>query len=464
MSILAPKELVAIMRTCSTLHSAGVKHLLNLPIKLSRAQDLQVFCQFVLQDTPRRAKFLRTIYLEHGACDWATIDLLIQVLSDASGLQKLEIDTEAEMLMVNPSLVQSPHVVRSLRSLTLSDCYENDIDILRSLESPIEQLKLIFASEVRITDSSPPLLANFCGTFQTLCIHGYYALESEPPIVLHCVRTLEMSFFCASYDTRSLCAMFPNVVHMKFCDDSWEMDTVNLEGRFVHNQGYDLDQQWTHLHSLHGLARAIHAACLRCESDDLDVEVGIEDLHKFIQMMSHLRPRRLNITVDLIERFDFMWDYIPEPLDTIFDLVRSWSDVEDVKLTMRVDKVDMMETFLDAFANIPDRSRIEQLEIDVEYEEGTQCDEEDLNDLAGSFKEIDVPKHVARISRALPALRKITVFVPCNSRSVWLVDRLGSRAIATRQSWEEDPGDWYDEHFYDNRNLNIDFDGNGYEI
>ncbi|EMD35951.1 hypothetical protein CERSUDRAFT_96177 [Gelatoporia subvermispora B] len=449
MSLLDPDELVLMMRTCSTLRSAGIKYLVNWPGKLIGTETLRSFCQFVLQATPSRIGLLRTLSLDLAYAtsrDRATLDPIIQVLSQAHNLRRLEMATGADMLLLNPDLVRVPYAMRSLRSLDLGQCGPEHADLLRTLQSPLEELKLTFMRlPWNLSRRSPSLLINFRDTLHTLSIYGY-PLANEEPIVLPRVHSLETSFCDVSYDTTKMFAMFPNVTSMKFGDCSFlslSMTDDEMDQVIKRNEALGLDHQWVHLRSLKGSAQVIHEAGLKCSVDDFQTCLDLEDAQCLIGLMPQLHVRTLNVELEFYQFMSDLSELADDHSELLYELVLSWSSVHKLDLWTQVDCGGSVDDIFDAFTKLPASSKIEQLSIEVTYNHPPDRDPDNASTVAKHFKSRDVQHYVTKIARALPALSNMTVLISCNSRSEWKIVRSTRKLAVICCLWDKDPQDWY---------------------
>ncbi|OCH85085.1 hypothetical protein OBBRIDRAFT_829116 [Obba rivulosa] len=462
MSFLEPHDLAKMMRTCRTLHSAGTKYLVNHPYPFCRPEILISYCRFVLRDIPRRCPALRAIHLNFRdlhphSLPSATqaIQLLIWVLSEVPSLQWSRIAIPSLVLDSFPELLLSPYSMRSLRSLTIRDCRMEHAKMIRKLHAPLEELDLCFQSAPSIHSQDIAwLLRRFAGTLRVLTVEGFPFGDEATTIFPH-VRKLSVSVCDTSFSIGILYTLFPEVTDVTFVEQDSEMLDITsqlLAQYHFRNGRCPIGSRWSQLQSLTGSVEDLYAMSLACQVDHLIVSFESRGALKFSTVIKDAISRRLSLELiahDDIEMFDDD-DDTPETDMTLHDriqcVVQSLADVLEVDLTITVDCTSYLKRTFYSFLELPATAKLSKLSIDVDFELSYSDDAGAARHIALDLRALDIRHLITQMAEALPLLRDVAIFVPCNSQTEWRIQHLNDHVEVEQRSWREDKG-WYDESF-----------------
>ncbi|OCH84982.1 hypothetical protein OBBRIDRAFT_348218 [Obba rivulosa] len=316
MSFLEPDELTTMMRTCRALHSVGIKYLVNHPYPFNDSDVLKSYCRFVFGDAPRRGAALRAIslnllHIHYPSLPDAsqTIRVILELLSQAPNIQRTQIAIPSPVLDLYPQLLRAPSLTRSLKSLGIINCSMVHAELIRELQSPLEEVYLRF----RPGSQEHPrtviwLLGKFCSTLQNIDIEGFPFGDEDSTLFPH-VRILAVSVSDASHSIGVLYRLFPGVTDVEFIPFGLPTPSQLLDQYRSRNTRCSLTGRWLHLQRLSGSIEDIYTMALTCRIDHLSISADFQDAQKLCTVTTDARPHRL--TVELNARLDSLVFNLP---------------------------------------------------------------------------------------------------------------------------------------------------------
>lgn len=240
-------SLSSLMKTCRTLHHAGVPHILAGKVSLgSKMETVESFCDFILRDKSRAAH-VRWLEIPVLSVDVVFIwNVVVGKVIPALGamrtsLRRLEIhnvETDWTYLTTNPRLLKS--TVASFANLTTIDFREigpEGENLVRGLGRGRDTITDISISWERTKTHNRPsnivhLLSSHYIHLTTLTLHATPPLlELDDSVQFPHVHTLQLEINAPYMPFNRFCHLFPQVCDLDWYDQSsgeeWEEEEAD---------------------------------------------------------------------------------------------------------------------------------------------------------------------------------------------------------------------------------------------
>ncbi|EMD31031.1 hypothetical protein CERSUDRAFT_100756 [Gelatoporia subvermispora B] len=299
MEFLPRRSLCKMMRTCRTLHDAGIRLLLSQKCYLFTEAQLSSFCRFVLGDAPLRSSFLRELNIAEEIGE-NTVALLIEVLLQARSLKKLTIQPEPHLFESHPDLVDAICSLPSLKSLDWHDVGDPGVEVIRHMQASLEVVEVSFINCDQPQDPAE-VLKRSANTIRDL--RANYVVVAPSTIQFTALQYLRLRATSDPIDTSVLMSMYPNVLSLYlesplllFDDDEEQWN----EMRQVNERRAQSSNRWAILAEVAGNIFALWTLALNCKVVTLTVSpIDREDLAPLSTLLRGTDPFRLRLTVSL---------------------------------------------------------------------------------------------------------------------------------------------------------------------
>ncbi|EMD33742.1 hypothetical protein CERSUDRAFT_98296 [Gelatoporia subvermispora B] len=331
MEFLPKHTLLPFMSTCRALRTAGVRHLLSLPVRFDSQTDILSFCVFLHRDLAIRPQHIRDIFLD---LSWLQDPLapvlhsLLEALLHARTLHTLGLVVRNDSLMRFPEITTTLASIRSIQGLTLvTDPGEGERGLLSRM-CPLAKLALTY---VQSPSNCSPLLETHSNTLTELSLRN--GILSERLIQFPSLQRLRISYEHRFLDKNILVSTFPNLTDLELVPASSIRAPTHsqlFEWRTQNSVGTASD--WLHLASVRGSFTDIYVLGLSCTLERLEIVIDI----------SRIRPMVLHPHATLGESSTLI-GIIPEVFrdapDTLMEL--------DIHLTPDATRVNPAEDYVE---------------------------------------------------------------------------------------------------------------------
>ncbi|KAI0923611.1 hypothetical protein AcV5_009101 [Taiwanofungus camphoratus] len=271
-------DVASIMRTCRTLHSAGVKPLLDFGVHLEvhRFHQVESFHQFMFSGKSPRFPLLRSFSLYADEVSPNSVGLLIDILMNSNRLEILHLYPCEYILELDPCLSSLFSNLESIKELFIGVVDEKTFAMLEDFQSSLRKAEISLINPDDEQDKPEdilPLLVNSSSSLQELEL-----FESE---ITH--RTVQYPHLHTltlweSYmeNVDDLLYAFPNLRKLKIPTDlentySW-MEPEVQEQLHQSNRESQLHCSWADQEYVKSRANIVYTLGLACKIHHLDLD------------------------------------------------------------------------------------------------------------------------------------------------------------------------------------------------
>lgn len=291
-------DLLAVMRTCKTVHSVGIPALLKENIAFPTQSKLASFCDFILADAPVRAKHIRDLTFCDSLGEVPKGSVLVnkfaQVLHHATRLEKLTFHSCDEFVASDPKILHAFAGLTSVKDLTVREAETALTDMVKQMQSPVEKAK-ISPNYIVESDYNPlPVLSPFQATLRELSACQWFGEGDKANLRELYPNTSRLDFTFWTYlNLVPMIRAFPNVRHLSL--HRLDYDGLNNETELrEENEGHK-DIQWKHLDHIEAEDLSLYVSALKAEVKVLDLLADwASSADKQRAILSDIRPERFN--------------------------------------------------------------------------------------------------------------------------------------------------------------------------
>lgn len=137
-----------LMRTCQSLYSAGVLHLLKGPMKIESVEQFQSLCEFLARDPPKRASSVRELEVVSmapvtGEQNNSVLgDTIVWFFNQTTSLETLRILCST-FIDLDSRISTAISSVTTLRELYLDIHNYNHVFTVHTMQAPLTRVKLM---------------------------------------------------------------------------------------------------------------------------------------------------------------------------------------------------------------------------------------------------------------------------------------------------------------------------------
>lgn len=284
--ILRPVDALSWTCTCKTLFQGGLARLLE-EVRLSSAQHVSAFSGFIERCSQARPD-LKFLVLDGGSTEWTTYshgwlalhqlardtcNLASKIIASSPGLAGLQVAYVYEAFMRSPQLSVAIASHTNLRRLDLTGCRRDVKELLLSLQSPLQELRLTLYDHI----NPLMLLVNFTSTLKVIFleVHSRRPLTwdnsqgTQWPLVNTITLPINASILLSPFESA-----FPNLRNLLLGHDHIDSSMAFCARA---NKSYKC-RVWNGLKKLKGSLAAMESiACAGLEVDTMQVESIIRD-------------------------------------------------------------------------------------------------------------------------------------------------------------------------------------------
>ncbi|KAI0369602.1 hypothetical protein BV20DRAFT_967906 [Pilatotrama ljubarskyi] len=322
----------AMMRTCTTLYTLGVKYLLSFEVIIDNVPSLNSFGQFMLRDLGERARYLWSLDVviefywigdigeseSPGSADsyqqvFNLVDdeellgahMLVEIIRAASALDTLRIDYCELLLSRNNDLISAIAGLPALRHLHLTSFGTRTLDICQTITAPLVEVKVDCFFDGCESAEMCGITDMFHAQRLTLeKLTARYVDLTEPFVELG-VDTIQfpnVHSLCLScsyvYSLPVLSHVFPRLRVLQVYDtDDWGGD---VEADELHEaNAASLSPSWPALEHLSGDIKALYMLNIPCPADRVDIIMGLDDdaADQLDELIESTRPTHLGLHI-----------------------------------------------------------------------------------------------------------------------------------------------------------------------
>lgn len=321
MSYMAHRpDILSVMYASKSFYAAGTPSLLRPCIRFHAKRTLLSFLDFVLADAPARARHIR--HLEFGpklgeVDDDELVDKFIQVLGQATKLEKLELNQCDDFVASNEQIAEAFSRLKSVKILKVRDADSATIDMVKQMESPVEDVFLSVQSGSDADQDPVSILSVFQSSLRRLYSWTPDFTSDNQDITYPKMHTLDATFW-NNIDMAPMIRAFPDLrrlsLYMQGYDDGG-LEEEKEEIREKNEQAQE-DVRWEHLEQVYADDINLYISALRADVDTIDLRLDWQSEAEMITtILSNARPTRLNIC------YESDWSSETEPAQHIAGLL-----------------------------------------------------------------------------------------------------------------------------------------------
>ncbi|EMD39454.1 hypothetical protein CERSUDRAFT_111760 [Gelatoporia subvermispora B] len=377
-SFLQIADVLSMMCTCRDLYAYGVVLLLSSGVHLENCKMIGGFCRFVLNDGPSRLPALRTLsfsicryYVQDTDDVGQCISLLIEILSQASGLRALSISHYGDLVDLG-----GQQIISCLSGLTeLNELCVHDLDIKgREIFQCMTKLTTLEVHFSTLEELDP--LSLFTGSSASLrtvrlmrcCLH------TPPNTQFSSVRLLQLD--SNDYvEADPLLEAFPNLQYLHLVTTQTPRDyPARIQDHHDSNREHQIRRSWPQLRGVKGDVVSLYALALSGPVRSLGITSPYRSNPVFPvdylrTVVSGLRPSHLSLELDTIDPNCDIYCSLPSYANEVthFSLRLNAANREGIKLLTLLKSLSVVYMVLElwirsrtlrSFESKGDRSRM----------------------------------------------------------------------------------------------------------
>ena len=307
------RDILALMRTCKPVYTAGIPALLKEDVRFWKEDKLASFCDFILTDTGSRAKHIKGLEFTRdlGEVEDDLAEKLSKILEHATGLERLTL-ASCDDLLSSDDIATALAGLTSITELVVRDCDTVVVGMVKQMKSPVTKASIQLNGQMDEDESNPiPMLAPFQHSLRKLYLWEPQLLSGDDEvksIVFPELAQLDVVFW-NNVELEPMLRAFPNVKRFSvglqgYDDGGLEEDKDEIREK---NESAQEETQWEDMEYIQGDPISLYITALKTEVARLDIRMGWEaDAETISGILEHAHPARLDF------RMETDWDNEPE--------------------------------------------------------------------------------------------------------------------------------------------------------